>query len=228
MGEIACHKRILYWSLCGGPPPHRNESGDLTDREKTEVDMVSMAIVKHPWFLQFASRWKRLPTTEDGVVVVNLSKGEKYVTPESFVGAAVERIWKAIGTPVIEQDGGVFSYRMEGGVWPYLTGSESLDEQDVLEVQDRLIDIVHVCSLIEDEFADLLKYFWGQRAFHIIKMVRDFVDYLNDHALDDTGRTKMNLIKEELCPLSPASEPYHIIKKESEADNNVQILEETE
>lgn len=224
--------RNQYLTICGGLPPQRMKSCDLTPRELREIDAVKMAVHAHSRFHKtVVSNWRRLPTDARGAVVVHLDKivhldkPEIYRSPQSFADDTIVRLWKAIGTSIITQED-IETFHVEDGVWPYVASDEGREEHDILRVEDRLIDIDHVCSLIEYDFADLLMYFWGQEAFNIIKMARDFVDHLNSHGLDDMGRAKMKLIKEEIHPFAsettksnPYSDYYILMKKESEADS---------
>jgi hypothetical protein len=218
--------RNQYLTICGGLPPQRGKACDLTPRELREIDAVKVAVYKHIRFHEnIIQNWRRLPCTTNGAVVVNLGVHEIYEKERDFADAVIVHLWKSIGTPIITQENGETAFHVEDGVWPYVASDEGRDEHDVLRVEDRLIDIDHVCSLIEDAFADLLMYFWGQRCFDIIRMTRDFVDHLNIHGLDDTGRAKMKLLEEEVHPFAPETNRHHpyndyylLMKKESEAD----------
>lgn len=218
--------RNQYLTICGGLPPQRGKGCDLTARELREIGAVKGAVYKHSRFLKSISQnWKRLPSTTNGTVVVNMDLHEIYAIDRDFADAVITRLWKLIGTPIITEENGETTFHVEDGVWPYVATAEGRDEKDVLQVEDRLIDIDHVCSLIEDAFADLLTFFWRQRCFDIVSMTRDFVDHLNKHGLDDMGRAKLKLIEEEVHPWAPEATrpyPYHdyylLMKKESEAD----------
>lgn len=218
--------RNQYLTICGGLPPQRMKSCDLTPREIREIDAVKMAVQKHARFHKnIIQNWKRLPSTTNGEVVANLEQFGVYKKEIDFANDVIVRLWKSIGTPIITQ-GIETTFYVEDGIWPYVITDEGRDENDVLQVEDRLIDIDYVCSLIEDEFANLLMHFWGQRCFDIIRMTRDFMDHLNSHGLDDIGREKMKLIKEEIYPFALGtvnSHPYNdycvLMKKESEADS---------
>lgn len=223
--------RNQYLTICGGLPPQRTKTCDLTPRELREIDAVKMAVHAHSRFHKtVVSNWSRLPTDASGAVVVHLNKivhldkPEIYRSPQSFADDTIVKLWKAIGTPIITQED-IETFHVEDGVWPYVASDEGREEHDILRVEDRLIDIDHVCSLIENDFADLLMYFWGQEAFNIIKMAQDFLDHLTINGLDDMGRAKMKLIEEEIYPFALGTLNSHLnngyrvlMKKESEAD----------
>lgn len=205
--------RIQYLTVCGGLPPARGKGCELTARERAEVTAVQNAIHGSSWLARFSQLWKRLPYTIGQLPTdaqrVCVSDIEAYATPFEFVAKAVEKIWHSIGTPNLDQDGEEITFHLEDGVWPYINSAEDIPATDILEVEDRIIDIAHVCSLIEDQFADLLTAFWAQRSFVIVKMVRDFIDYLSAKgfvSLDERACLKMTAIWQEVHPFAKGSE----------------------
>ena len=199
-GELVHPTRNQYMTVCGGLPVDRDDKGNLTKREVNEVSRVLEVLEKSAWYTRkFMKIWSMFPISEDGILTVNKAGGELYSSPEELLSRIVNSTWKSIGRPVIivDKETRDLSFYLPAGTWPYLAEDRVTG---TLVVEDRIIDIEHVCGLVEDRLSDIMTWCWSKPAFAVVRMVRDLIDHIAKCGFDEAATEKLGFMQKVVHP----------------------------